>query len=214
MQQLIGDLCMRRLPRSYGYSLFEGLQVLCPGRKGELGTVEINRMLQRRANPPHASKPEVAFEGRCLRQGDKVMHTRNNYDITWTRDDGEVGSGIFNGDIGILESVDSHGQTLHVRYDDRVAVYSREDAVDLELAYATTVHKSQGSEFEAVVIPLFHQQKPLCYRNLLYTAVTRAKKLIVLVGSRETVEAMVDNHRRTLRYTGLPFLLHKGESMF
>ncbi len=213
VMQTVGDLCMRRLPETYGYSLFDGLQVLCPGRKGELGTIEINRLLQKLANPPAPEKAEISFEGRTLRQGDKVMHTRNNYDITWTRDDGEVGSGVFNGDIGVLESVDLHAQTLRVRYDDRVAVYSKDDAHDLEPAYAVTVHKSQGSEFDAVVIPVFHQQPQLCYRNLLYTAVTRAKKLIVIVGSRQTLETMVNNHRRTLRYTGLPLFLTEGEAM-
>ena len=207
VRRTIADLCMRRLPEAYGHSLLEGLQVLCPGRKGELGTMELNRMLQHLANPAEPNKPELALEGRVLRVGDKVMHTKNNYDITWTKDDGEVGSGIFNGDIGILESLDIPAQTIHVRYDDRVAVYTREDAHDLEPAYAVTVHKSQGSEFDAVVIPVFHQQPQLCYRNLLYTAVTRAKKLIVMVGSIQTLEQMVDNHKRTLRYTGLPRML-------
>jgi len=206
------DLCMRRLRDTYGYDLFDTLQVLCPGRKGELGTIELNRRLQAAANPPAPQKAEVAFEGRVLRQGDKVMHTRNNYDITWTRDDGEVGSGVFNGDIGILEEVEANGQVLKVRYDDRTALYSAEDARDLELAYAITVHKSQGSEFDAVVIPVFHQQSQLCYRNLLYTAVTRARKMMVIVGSSQTLESMVDNHRKTLRYTGLPLLLKEGEA--
>ncbi len=214
VRRTVGELCMRRLPQAYDFSLFDGLQVLCPGRKGELGTIELNRLLQHLANPADPSKAELALEGRMLRQGDKVMHTRNNYDISWTRDDGDVGSGVFNGDIGILEAIDPSGQTLSVRYDDRVAVYTREDARDLEPAYAVTVHKSQGSEFDAVVIPLFHQQPQLCYRHLLYTAVTRAKKLIVLVGSRQTIEQMVDNHRKTRRYTGLPILLCERESLF
>ncbi len=207
VRRTVADLCLRRLPEAYGHSLMEGLQVLCPGRKGDLGTIELNRMLQHLANPADPNKSELALEGRMLRVGDKVMHTRNNYDIAWTKDDGEVGSGVFNGDIGILESIDIPAQTAHVRYDDRVAVYTREDAHDLEPAYAVTVHKSQGSEFDAVVIPLFHQQPQLCYRNLLYTAVTRAKKLIVMVGSIQTLEQMVDNHKRTLRYTGLPKML-------
>ncbi len=213
VRRTIGDLCMRRLPDAYGHSLFDGLQVLCPGRKGELGTIEINRMLQHLANPAEPKKAELTVEGRVLRQGDKVMHTRNNYDIVWAKDDGEVGSGIFNGDIGILEEVDTRAQTLRVRYDDRVATYNHEDAHDLEPAYAVTVHKSQGSEFDAVVIPLFHQQPQLCYRHLLYTAVTRARKLIVMVGSQETIERMVKNHKRTLRYTGLPAMLADGVTL-
>ncbi len=212
--QTVVDLCMRRLHDTYGYSVYDNLQVLCPGRKGELGTIEMNRRLQAVANPPNPQKPEITFEGRLLRQGDKVMHIRNNYDITWTRDDGEVGSGVFNGDIGILESIEAGGQSLKVRFDDRVALYSADDAHDLEPAYAITVHKSQGSEFDAVVIPLFHQQPQLCYRNLLYTAVTRARKMMVIVGSAQTIERMVDNHRKTLRYTGLPLFLERSEIIF
>ena len=210
----VTDLCMRRLPDTYGYSLFDGLQVLCPGRKGELGTIELNRILQAAANPPDPKKPEMTTDGRVLRLGDKVMHTRNNYDISWVRDDGEVGSGVFNGDIGILESMDTRAQALTVRYDDRVATYAKDDIHDLEHAYAVTVHKSQGSEFDAVVIPIFYQQPQLCYRNLLYTAVTRAKQLLVMVGSPVTLEQMVRNHRKTLRYTGLPYFMEEGASVF
>ncbi len=212
--QTVADLCLRRLPETYGYTLFEGLQVLCPSRKGELGTIEFNRRLQDLINPADPKKPEMMLDGRLLRQGDKVMHTKNNYDISWARDDGEVGSGVFNGDIGILEEVDPHAQTLKVRYDDRVAVYNKEDAQDIEPAYAVTVHKSQGSEFDAVVIPIFNQQPQLCYRNLLYTAVTRARKLLILVGNVPTLERMVNNHRKTLRYTGLPYMLAQSGEAF
>jgi len=143
--------------------------------------------------------------------GDKVMHNRNNYDIPWIRDDGENGSGIFNGDIGVLEEVRLREDILTVRYEDRVATYTKQDAQDLELAYAITVHKSQGSEFDAVVLPVFRNTPHLCYRNLLYTAVTRAKHLLILVGSRETLSKMIENDRKTLRYTGLKtFLLETG----
>lgn len=138
------------------------------------------------------------------------MHTRNNYDIGWTRDNGETGAGVFNGDIGILEDIDRREETLTVRYDDRLAYYTRQDALDLELAYAITVHKSQGSEFDAVIVPVFRCIKPLCYRNLLYTAVTRAKSLLILVGSRETLAEMVENDRRTLRYSGLRGFLEQS----
>ncbi len=197
------DLCTRRLPTSYGLSAFNGIQVLCPGRQGELGTVALNRQLQEQLNPPHPDKRTMEIEGALLRVGDKVMQVRNNYDIAWERENGDTGSGVFNGDIGILESIDRHGETLSVRFEDRLTLYTRQDAADLQLAYAVTVHKSQGSEFDAVVLPLFHQQKLLCYRNLLYTAVTRAKKLLIIVGSRGTVEMMVQNDRKTLRYSWL-----------
>lgn len=198
------ELCGMRLPRSYGLSVWNGIQVLCPGRKGELGTREMNRRLQELLNPPAPERREITVEGVTLRMGDKVMHVRNNYDIVWKKDDGETGQGVFNGDIGVLEGINPREGTLSVRYDDRVAVYTgREEMQDIEPAYAVTVHKSQGSEFEAVVLPLFNNSPLLCYRNLLYTAVTRAKSLLILVGSRATVAAMVENDRKTRRYTGL-----------
>ncbi len=205
------ELCCQRLPAAYGYTHLNGLQVLCAGRKGEIGTAEVNRRLQEALNPPDKKKAELTVEGVTLRVGDKVMHNRNNYDIPWVRDDGENGSGIFNGDIGVLEEVRLREDMLTVRYDDRVATYTRQDAQDLELAYAITVHKSQGSEFEAVVMPVLRGTPHLCYRHLLYTAVTRAKNLLILVGSRETLQQMIDNDRKTLRYTGLQtFLLQTG----
>lgn len=197
------ELCHHRLPDAYGYTHLEGIQVLCPGRKGEVGTVEMNRRLQDLLNPPDKKKAEITIEGVTLRVGDKVMHNRNNYDIPWTKDDGDCGSGIFNGDIGVLEEIRLREGMLSVRYEDRVATYTKEDAQDLELAYAITVHKSQGSEFEAVILPLFRNTPQLCYRNLLYTAVTRAKSLLIIVGSRETLDNMIENDRKTLRYTGL-----------
>ena len=208
------ELCQTRLPAAYGYSAFENLQVLCAGRKGEMGTGEMNRRLQELLNPPDKKKAEVTVEGVTLRVGDKVMHNRNNYDIPWIRENGEMGSGVFNGDIGILEEVRPREDLFTVRYEDRVATYTKQDAQDLELAYAITVHKSQGSEFDAVVLPLFRNTPHLCYRNLLYTAVTRAKGLLVLVGSRETVQRMIDNNRKTLRYTALKHFLSQAAEVF
>lgn len=149
-----------------------------------------------------------------LRMGDKVWHTRNNYDIGWTREERRDRlRGDSRGISGCWRNIDPWEDTLTVRYDDRVAYYTRQDAQDLELAYAVTVHKSQGSEFEAVVLPLYRNQKQLCYRNLLYTAVTRAKSLLVLVGSRETVMEMVENNRKTLRYSGLRYFLEQAGEM-
>lgn len=209
--ETILDLCARRLPTTYGYTIWENIQVLCPGRKGMLGTGELNARLQGLLNPPSDDKREIVIEGVTLREGDKVMQVKNNYDIPWTRDDGEMASGVFNGDIGILTAVDVNEGTLTVRYEDREALYNRKDAADLEPAYAVTVHKSQGSEFDAVVMPVFSGVPQLTYRNLLYTAVTRAKSLLILVGSSETVRRMVENDRKTLRYTGLRRFLTQTE---
>ncbi len=206
------ELCAKRLPAKYEQSVFDGIQILCPGRKGGVGTKELNRLLQETINPPSPAREEITVEGgTLLRVGDKVMHTRNNYDITWVKDDDEVGSGVFNGDIGRLEEIDRREETLKVRYDDRVALYTREDAADLEPAYATTVHKSQGSEFDIVVLPLFRTMPLLCYRNLLYTAVTRAKTLLIIVGDGNTVEMMVKNDRRVLRFSALWHFLQQEE---
>ena len=202
------DLCSRRLPETYGTNVFEGIQVLVPARKGRVGTEELNKALQDKCNPPSATKAEFAAGFRMFRVGDKVMQTRNNYDLSWTKTDGTVGTGVFNGDIGVLTEVDKRDDCLTVRFDDeRVATYLRADAEDLELAYATTVHKSQGNEFDIVVIPLFDVPTPLCYRHLLYTAVTRAKNLLVLVGDDGVLRRMIENDRKTLRYSGLKTFL-------
>lgn len=209
--ETILDLCARRLPMKYNYTIWDNIQILCPGRKGALGTRELNVHLQALLNPPADDKREIVIEGVTLREGDKVMQVKNNYDIPWTRDDGEMATGVFNGDIGRLIRVDTAEGTLTVRYDDREALYNRKDAADLEPAYAVTVHKSQGSEFDAVVMPVFSGVPQLTYRNLLYTAVTRAKSLLILVGSAETVHRMVENDRKTLRYTGLRHFLSKTE---
>ena len=199
----VKDLCVRRLPTTYGVSIFEGIQVLCASRKGELGTVEFNRRLQEECNPYAATKAEMKVNGLTLRVGDKVMQNKNNYEIGWTRPDDSFGMGVYNGDIGILTEINKRDETLTVRFDDREASYTRTDAEDLELAYAVTVHKSQGSEFDMVVVPLFGVPKPLSYRNLLYTAVTRARRMLILVGSEQTMAEMVENDRKTKRYSAL-----------
>lgn len=207
--KLIVSLCAQRLPRSYGYSSVADIQVLCPGRKGELGTIELNQKLREAINPPQKGKAEVKINGALFRLGDKVMQVRNDYDLSWARDDGTSGEGIFNGDMGIITEIDRPGGVLHVRIDDKDVLYDFERAGnELEPAYAVTVHKSQGNEFTAVVIPVLRPPAQLCYRNLLYTGVTRAKKLLILVGQPGVVDAMIENDRKTRRYTGLAkFLL-------
>ena len=201
------QLCENRLPKAYGFSPLWDIQVLCPGKRGEAGTWNLNIELQKKLNPPDGKKKEFRHGGHLFREGDKVMQTRNDYDMTWSKDDGEVGRGIFNGDIGIIEKMDPIGRMMAIRFDDRVAEYPYDSANELDHAYAVTVHKSQGSEFEAVILPLFEANSRLYYRNLLYTAVTRAKKLLIIVGSAKAVMMMVDNNRKSGRFTNLRFMI-------
>lgn len=202
----VADLCTDRLPNAYGYSSVDDIQVLCPSRKGLLGSVEMNKVLQRRINPSKDERSEIKGQLYTFREGDKVMQTKNNYDIVWKKD-GESGTGIYNGDIGIIAAVKKRDGTVVIDFEGRIAEYSLEMMEQIELAYAVTVHKSQGSEFPAVVIPLLGGFDKLYYRNLLYTAVTRAKKLLVIVGSKAIVSKMVSNDRRTLRYTCLKHMI-------
>lgn len=198
----VTELCSERLPAAYGYSSFDDIQVLCPSRKGLVGTAEMNTALQRRLNPPGKDKAELKGAFCVFRCNDKVMQIKNNYDITWVRDS-ETGAGIYNGDIGVIIQIKKPDNTAVIDFDGRIAEYPADMLEQLELAYAITVHKSQGSEFNAVIIPLLEGFDRLCYRNLLYTAVTRAKKLLIIVGSRAVVEKMVNSSRKNLRYTCL-----------
>ncbi|MBE6850861.1 MAG: ATP-dependent RecD-like DNA helicase [Ruminococcus sp.] len=204
--ELLLDLVSRRLPNAYAYSPTRDIQVICPSRRGVLGVVELNKSLQSRLNPPTADKAEVKSPLYQFREGDKVMQTKNNYDITWTKD-GESGTGIFNGDIGHIRTINRRRGEAVIDFDGRITVYPLMLLEQLELAYAITVHKSQGSEFEAVIIPLLGKFEKLSYRNLLYTAVTRAKKLLIVIGSPIKVEQMVSNNRRTNRYSCLKHML-------
>lgn len=206
----VTELCSERLPKAYGYSPTDDIQVLCPSRKGEAGTVNLNRLLQAAINPPARYKREHTFGQRVFREGDKLMQTKNNYNIPWSGSDKD-GLGVFNGDIGILDKIDEVAHTLYIKFDDKLAEYPFEGSSELEHAYAVTVHKSQGNEFDAVVMPVTGVVEQLAYRNLLYTAVTRAKKLIVLVGSRNTVERMVANNSKAKRYSALKSFIMLGE---
>ncbi len=208
--QTVAQLCSERLPKAYKYSPADDIQVLCPSRKGEAGTVNLNKILQRMINPPARHKREHAFGQRVFREGDKLMQIKNNYNIPWTSSDKE-GLGVFNGDIGVLDKIDEGAHMLYVRFDDKTAEYPFEGSAELEHAYAVTVHKSQGSEFEAVVMPVSGVVEQLAYRNLLYTAVTRAKNLMILVGSRKTVEKMVANDSKAKRYSALKSFIMLGE---
>ena len=206
----VSDLCATRLPRAYGYSPLDDIQVICPSRMGECGTNNINRVMQASLNPPDASKLETTVGATVFRTGDKVMQTRNNYDIEWTGPDGD-GTGIFNGDIGILRNVDLRSRMAEIMFDERKAVIPFEALQELELAYAVTVHKSQGNEFPAVIMPIIGVPPRLAYRNLLYTGVTRAKKILVLVGSQSQIYAMAANDKKARRYSALKHFLLVNE---
>ena len=213
-RELIGALCGTRLPKSYGYSPFEDIQVLCPSRKGELGTAELNRLLRETVNPPAKDKAQVKIEGQLFREGDKVMHVHNDYQLPWAREDGSEGQGVYNGDMGVITRIDRPGGAIEVMIDDKLVIYDFDKAgFELEPAYAVTVHKSQGNEFNAVIIPVTKVPRQLCYRNLFYTAVTRAKKLLILVGESEVVREMVKNDRKTQRITGLRQFLTRDDAV-
>lgn len=203
---LIVSLAKTRLPKAYGYSYMDDIQVLTPSRKGVTGTVELNKLLQAELNPPADGKAEKKGYIYTYREGDKVMQTRNNYDIVWSRSN-EKGTGIFNGDIGRIIRIDSRNCLALIDFDGRMANYTFDLLSQVELAYAVTVHKSQGCEFEAVILPIMGGFDKLCYRNLLYTAVTRAKKLLILIGTEDNINKMVDNNKRTRRYTCLRHML-------
>ena len=206
VSELIRDLVTRRLKTYYDdLDPVRDIQVLTPAKKGVLGSVALNRMLQEALNPSAPGVPEKKYGEKIFRAGDKVMQIRNNYQIGWkSRRDFSEGEGIFNGDVGFIQSIDKESGILSVMFDeDKIAEYDFSMLDELELAYAVTVHKSQGSEFPVVVMPVMWFPPVLATRNLLYTAVTRGKRAVVLCGSEERIRAMVDNNRISLRYSGL-----------
>ena len=205
--QTIVSLCTTRLPKNMGISP-EQIQVLTPTKKGFAGTANLNKLLQASLNPPAPNKKERQFGDFSFREGDRVMQIRNNYDIMWKKTDGSmVGTGIFNGDVGIIRSIDPAMEQLTVVFDDREADYDFTQLNELEPAYAMTVHKSQGSEYRAVVLAAWNGSSYLLNRSVLYTAITRAKELLIIVGREETVAIMTQNAKVGRRYTGLKLRL-------
>lgn len=209
-KRLVCDLVTVRLPRSYGFDPVRDIQVLCPTKLGPTGTQSLNTELQALLNPAEKGKPELQSASRVFRVGDKVMQVRNNYEIIWQRIGGEQGVGAYNGDIGIVESINMRDRSMVVRMDDRRLVYPAENLNELEIAYAITVHKSQGSEFPAVILPVAQVPARLCYRNLFYTGVTRARKLCIVAGRRDVVNLMMSNIRQNLRYSCLAYLMQEA----
>ena len=204
--QTIAELCSRRLPQNMGIRP-EDIQVISPTRKGETGTVNLNRVLQAALNPPAPAKKEKFCGEICFREGDRVMQIRNNYDILWKKQGGGAGTGIFNGDIGTIQKIDLNEDQITILFDEREVVYDSDMLPELELAYAITAHKSQGSEYKTVIFAVFGGAPMLLTRGVLYTAITRARELLILVGNEEVVAQMTFNNRRDKRYSGLRWRL-------
>ena len=207
VSQTIQGLCAQRLPKNMGIAPSE-IQILSPTKKGGAGTAALNRILQAALNPPGPDKRERTMGEVLLREGDRVTQIRNNYDILWKKSDNSmVGSGIFNGDVGIIQSIDPSAELVTVVFDDRIADYEFTQLTELELAYAMTVHKSQGSEYRAVILSAWNASAFLLSRSILYTAITRARELLIIVGREETVAQMVQNAKVGKRYTGMKLRL-------
>ena len=205
------ELCQSRLPEKMGIPVGD-IQVLTPTRKGPAGTENLNRLLQDALNPAKPGQPEIRWGERIFRPGDRVMQTRNDYDILWEKEDGTVGSGVFNGDVGRIQAIDPAGEWLAILYEDRKALYSLEMLSEIDLAYAQTIHKAQGSEYPCVVLCAMPSAPGLMVRGVLYTALTRARELLILVGDDAAVREMAANDRRARRYSGLRWrLAHSGE---
>lgn len=209
----IVELITKRLPKFTGVDSFSDMQVLTPVRKGDIGAAGLNKTLQKALNPPSDGKKEYETSSCTFREGDKVMQIKNNYNISWKIENrlGKViddGTGIYNGDMGIIKSINKQAETITVLFDDmRQAVYEFTALDELELAYAVTIHKSQGSEYPVVIIPIHSGPPMLMSRNLLYTAVTRAKKFVIIVGLKSSVNRMVANDREVSRYSGFAYRL-------
>ena len=207
--QTVVELCRDRLPKNMNIPA-EQIQVLSPTRKGACGTVSLNRSLQAALNPPSPQKRQKQWGDVTFRVGDRVMQTKNNYDVLWEKDDGTAGSGIFNGDVGVIQDIDSSGELIVLRFDDRTATYTADLLSQLDMAYAITVHKSQGSEYPAVILVSAPAAPSLMVRGVLYTAITRARRLLILVGDDAVPARMAENDRQQRRYSGLRRRLKEG----
>ena len=207
--QTVVELCRDRLPKNMNVPA-DQIQVLSPTRKGACGTAALNRALQAALNPPAAGKRQKQWGDVTFRVGDRVMQTKNNYDVLWEKDDGTAGSGIFNGDVGVIQDIDSSGELIVLRFDDRTATYTADQLSQLDMAYAITVHKSQGSEYPAVILVSAPAAPSLMVRGVLYTAITRARRMLIMVGDDTVPAKMAANDRQQRRYSGLRRRLKEG----
>ncbi len=205
------SLSKERLKNYGNYNFFENIQVITPTKRGMLGTKELNKYLQDTLNPKTSDKDEKIFGQVTFRVGDRVMQIKNNYDIYWERhtdDKNEYGSGVFNGELGRIENIDDVEKQIRIKFDDeKISWYPFQDIEQIEHAYAITVHKSQGSEFDVVILPITNSSSMLLTRNLLYTAITRAKKMLIVIGNKNIINNMIKNAENKKRNTGLEFKL-------
>ena len=206
------ELCRTRLPDNMHIPA-DQIQVLTPTRKGPCGTMNLNRLLQEALNPKAPGKREILWGERVFRVGDRIMQTRNDYDVVWEKADGTVGTGMFNGDVGRIAEIDAGGEWLALDFDGRKAPYSVEMLSEIDLAYAQTVHKAQGSEYRCVVLAAMPSAPSLMVRGVLYTALTRARELLVIVGDDAAIRSMAANDKQQKRYSGLKWrLCHAGDA--
>ena len=206
----IVELCRTRLPEKMGIPA-DQIQVLTPTRKGASGTISLNRCLQEALNPAGPDKREIQWGDRLFREGDRIMQTRNDYNVVWGREDGTIGTGIFNGDVGKILQIDPSGEWLAVEFDGRAATYGVEMLNEIDLAYAMTVHKAQGSEYRCVVMAAMPAAQSLMVRGVLYTALTRARELLIVVGDDAAIRSMAANDKQQKRYSGLRWRLAHSE---
>lgn len=206
---LVEDLVARRLPDHYGFHPLQDIQVLSPAKRGPAGVESLNRILQQSLNPRLMGTQEFESGDTNFRLGDKVMQVKNNYQLEWVDQEGNRGQGVYNGDFGFISSIDPEAEEMTVDFDGRKVVYQADTARELEYAYAITVHKAQGSEFPCVVMPLVPGAPLLMTRNILYTGITRAEKICVLVGSLKILHRMVANSRPDSRQTSLDLRLRE-----
>lgn len=206
--QTVVDLCKNRLPKTYGEDIINKIQVITPSKKGLAGTVNLNVLLQSELNPMEYGKREKKFISHIIRENDKIMQIKNNYAIEWTQKDGTAGVGVYNGDIGTVKVVDTMGEIVEVEFDDdKTVLYDFNQLDELTHAFAVTIHKSQGSEYPVIILPISREVPKLHTRNLLYTAVTRAQNMVIVISDENCIEYMVSNNEQATRYTGLSDIL-------
>ena len=213
--ETIISLCSGRLKKYGDFDFLNNIQIITPTKKGMVGTKELNKILQEKLNGYDEGKNEKSFGEVTFRENDRVMQVKNNYNMIWEKDSDnkfgkDLGNGVFNGELGIIERINPVEKNVRVKFDDgKTAIYENADLDQLEHAYAITVHKAQGSEFDVVILPICQLAPMLQTRNLIYTAITRAKKMLIVIGNKNIVDYMIANNNTKNRNTGLKYKMEK-----